>query len=72
MERYYDKDNYWAKKYELKERKRIREIKKRIYEQYSIVSFHRLYDYVSDKDYSIRDAEIKAAEEKLLELEKLI
>lgn len=60
------------KKYELKERKRIREIKKRIYEQYSIVSFHRLYDYVSDKDYSIRDAEIKAAEEKLMELEKLI
>lgn len=57
-------------KRERKERKRIKELNDLIESQYSIISFHRLFEYADDIDYTIRDAEIRAAKEKIAQLEK--
>lgn len=57
-------------KLELKERKRVKEIREQISSQLSIIGFHRICDYIDDFDGSIKAAEIKEAKEKIAILEK--
>ena len=57
-------------KRELKARKRRLKLQELINSQYSIISFHRIFEYLEDTDHSIRSAEVKAAKEKISLLEK--
>ncbi len=53
-----------------KEQRRLRAIREELQSQYSIKSFHRIFTYECDEDGAIREAEVKEADRKIIELQK--
>ena len=55
-----------------RELRRVMLIEEEINRQYSIKNFHRIFSYENDDEGLIKEAEIKLADLKILELQKLL
>ncbi len=55
-----------------KERRRVKAIREQLQSQYSIKGFHRIFTYEGDEDGAIREAEVREADRKISELQKLL
>ena len=53
-----------------KEQNRVKKVNEQLQSQYSIKGFHRIFTYECDEDGAIREAEVKEADRKIIELQK--